>query len=249
MSSNIRHATLVQQLRQRLQQMGRGSPHSAGEKVHFSSGVAAIDALLPSGILRVGMIVEWITERAGSGAARLALLMALKSLQSGGALVVIDGRKEFYPPAAMRLGLDLARTIVVRPRNSQEAIWALEQALGCGGVAAALGWIDKISDRAFRRLQLAVEQGAGLGVLMRPAAARHEPTWADLRWWVQPVAKNGDAKNGDASSGRRLQIELLHCRGGTGGRAIELEISDETGDVRMAPPLAAAANLSRAARA
>src|SRR5579872_4069885 len=100
MSSNIRHATLVQQLRQRLQQMGRGSPHSDGEKVNFSSGVAAIDALLPSGILRVGMIVEWITERAGSGAARLALLMALKSLQSGGALVVIDGRKEFYPPAA-----------------------------------------------------------------------------------------------------------------------------------------------------
>jgi len=49
--------------------------------------------------------------------------------------------------------------------------------------------------------------------------------------------------------GRRLRIELLACRGGKSGAAVELEICDETGVVRLAPQLARAANLRRAAGA
>ncbi len=188
------------------------------------------------------MIVEWVREGAGSGAARLALPMAIEALQRGGALVVIDDRREFYPPAALRLGLDLDRTIVVRPRNRQETIWTFEQALRCLGVAVTLGWIDALPDRVFRRLQLAAEHGTGLGLFMRPAEARREPTWADIRWAVQSLP-------GNVSSGRRLRVELLHCRGGTGGGALQLEISDETGAVLMVPPLAAPASVPRAARA
>jgi hypothetical protein len=295
MSANARHSAVVQELRQRLRQMDRSGAQSAKAGALSSTGIAPLDALLPSGAFRSGMIVEWIVEGAGSGAARLALPMVLEALkppscgrspdfrcgrspdratgadrrspcdstervagtgpegsppfiESGErlgnrALVVIDERREFYPPAAVSLGLDLDRTIVVRPRNHQETIWALEQALSCAGVAATLGWIDKISDRVFRRFQLAAEHGAGLGVFMRPAEARHEPTWADVRWLVQPVPADAD------SSGRRVRVELLHCRGGTGGGAVTLEISDETGAVFMVPPLAAPANLPRAAGA
>jgi hypothetical protein len=196
---------------------------------------------------------------------------------AGAALVIIDERREFYPPAAVSLGLDIDRTIVVRPRNHQETIWALEQSLHCTGVAATLGWIDKISDRVFRRFQLAAEHGVGLGVFMRPAEARHEPTWADVRWLVQAVPTDVDSwrrreeaipmQGGAAcrqpkdvlgegglslyegSSGRRVRVELLHCRGGTGGGAVTLEISDETGAVSVVSSLAPPANLPRAAGA
>ncbi|HEY2250283.1 MAG TPA: hypothetical protein VGH74_04445 [Planctomycetaceae bacterium] len=267
MTSNARNSSVVQQLRARLRQMERGT-QSNGAGALSSTGIAALDALLPAGIFRPvvfrpGMLVEWIVAGEGSGAARLALPMACQSLQNGGVLVVIDERREFYPPAAVRLGLDLDRTIVVRPRNQQETIWALEQALRCPGVAATLSWIGQLPDRLFRRLQLAAEHGARLGLLMRPIEAVKTSTWADLRWLVQPVREEASTIQAGLvqpvlndvrsrlsfTSGRRLRIELLHCREGTPGGAVYLEIDDETGAVRVVPPLAAATGVSRAAGA
>jgi len=242
MNRDSRHSAILHELRERLRQIDCSRVPAPESGALSSTGIAALDGLLPSSAFRAGMIVEWVMEGPGSGAARLALPMAIEALQSGGALVVIDDRHEFYPPAALRLGIDLDRTIVVRPRNRQETVWTFEQALRCTGVAATLGWIDTLPDRVFRRLQLAAEHGAGLGLFLRPAAARREPTWADIRWLVQPVP-------GNVSSGRRLRVELLHCRGGTGGGALPLEISDETGAVLMVPPLAAPASVPRAARA
>jgi hypothetical protein len=243
--------------------MERAETQPNGAGALCSTGIAALDALLPAGIFRAGMLVEWIVAGEGSGAARLALPMACESLKNGGVLVVIDERREFYAPAAVRLGLDLDRTIVVRPRNHQETIWTLEQALRCAGVAATLSWIEQLPDRLFRRLQLAAEHGARLGLLMRPAEARHTTTWADLRWCVQPVrstAEHNPPASGlplraphdvhlSLSSGRRLRVELLHCREGTPGGAVHLEIDDETGAVRVVPPLAAATSVPRAAGA
>jgi protein ImuA len=235
-------AIVVQHLRNRLRQSNRSAGHGTGEKSPFSTGIAALDELLSADAFRAGMMIEWIVDGAGCGAARLALPMAIQSLQNGGALVVIDDWREFYPPAAVRLGLDLDRTIVIRPQSRQEVIWALEQALRCPGVAVTLSRVGHVHDRVLRRLQLAAEHGGGLGLLMRPAEARHTPGWADQRWLVLPLP-------GSASFGKRLRVELLHCRGGTAGRAVELEINDETGDVRVAPPLAAPAGLLHAAGA
>src|SRR5215475_696397 len=127
MSASARHSAVVQELRQRLWQMDRSRPLSAETGALSSTGIAPLDALLPSGAFRSGMIVEWIVEGAGSGAARLALPMALEASRCGrspdpgadcrspcdspervageksGALVVIDERREFYPPAAVSL--------------------------------------------------------------------------------------------------------------------------------------------------
>jgi hypothetical protein len=271
MTLNARNSSVVQQLRTRLREMNHAGTRTDDASALSSTGIAALDALLPSGIFRAGMLVEWIVAGEGSGATRLALPMAHESLQAGGVLVVIDERREFYPPAAVRLGLDLDRTIVVQPRNHQETIWALEQALRCPGVAATLSWIKQLPDRSFRRLQLAAEHGARLGLLLRPAEARHATTWADLRWLVEPVQSGEEASTMQANfgqqapndvlssglsgtSGRRLRVELLHCREGTPGGVIHLEIddgeiNDETGAVRVVPPLAAATSVPRAAGA
>ena len=267
---------VIQQLRRQLRQMEQAGPRKAQANLPASTGIGPLDAILAPEAFRPGMIIEWVIEGAGSGAARLVLSAAIEALQNGGTLAVIDDRREFYPPAAVRLGIDLDRTIVVHPRNRQEAVWALEQALRCSGVAATLTWIDRLDDRSFRRLQLAAEQGRGWGLFLRPIAARKEPTWADLRWLVQPVPgsplkralKKGDRHRatsefvGDSgvspgasprqavtSSGRRLRVELLHCREGTPGRAVQLEIDDETGAVRVVPAVAAAKDVPRSARA
>ncbi|MBI3861326.1 MAG: hypothetical protein HY290_05470 [Planctomycetia bacterium] len=263
MKDNAHHSAVVKQLRARLREMQRAAAPAAGANGVSSTGVEALDGLLAPAVFRPGMVVEWIASGTGSGAARLAAAMAVQALNAGGALVVVDDRREFYPPAAVRLGLDLERTIVVRPRSRRETVWALEQALRCRGVAATLAWIWKLPDRLFRRLQLAAEHGAGLGMFMRPVEALRTPSWADLRWLVQAAPGGGHEEaiamevgfteaalnNGKDPSGRRVRVELVHCREGTPGEAVELEIDDETGAVRVVSPLAAAARVFRAAGA
>lgn len=203
----------------------------------LSLGSPLLDGLLPEGGVRPGGLVEWLAAVEGGGATTLAVMMAREACRQAGALVVIDVGGEFYPPAAAAAGLDLDRTILVRPRNEADAVWAFDQALRCGGVAAALAWPRRLSTRAFRRLQLAAAGAGGLGLLVRPESCRDSPSWADARLLVRPLP---------GRAGRRLRVEALRCRGGE-GRAIEVEIDDETGALRLVPPLAAAAPGRRAA--
>jgi protein ImuA len=216
---------------------------------------------LPAKGFRPGTLVEWLAYdeahredgvslspgdpgnvSTGSGAATLAFLAAGEALRrsearaSPGAVVVLDPWGEFYPPAAVRWGLDPARLIVVHPGNRADYQWAFDQALRCSCVAAAIAWPDAVrrqqpqqgsssrkgagvNGHTFRRWQLAAEGGGGLGLMIRPLCARHEPSWADVRMLVEPLP--AAAPHGAA---RRLRVTLLRCRGGMQERVVELEI-------------------------
>lgn len=150
----------------------------------ISSGIPPLDAVLPGGGFRRGTLVEWLDARQGAGAGLLALQGARQALRLGGMLVVLDGEREFYPPAALGQGIELARLVVLRIREPADAIWALEQALRCAGVAGVIARIARLPDRSFRRLQLAAEAGGSLGFLIRPPQAWWTPSWAEIRFWV-----------------------------------------------------------------
>jgi protein ImuA len=192
-----------------------------------SSGCPALDRLLPRGGFRRGSLVEWCAATRGSGAGTLALLVAREACRGGGTLAVLDRRREFYPPAAVPWGLDLGNLLVVRPREKADELWALDQALRCPAVAAVWGAQRELDGRTFRRLQLAAEEGRGLGLLLRPASARDRPSWADVHLLVQPLAGDGSL--------RRLRLEVLRCRGGRAGAHVELELDEAHGTVHEAP--------------
>jgi hypothetical protein len=195
-----------------------------------SSGSADFDRWLPGRGFHRGTLVEWLAAGAGHGAETLALGVAREAARAGGAVVVLDGSQAFYPPAAAGAGIELERLIVVRPANEADYVWALDQVLRCTGVAALLARPDRLDGRTFRRLQLAAEEAGGLALLVRPPEARAEPSWADVRFWVEPLpAAAGRAR------GRRLRIDLLHCRGSASGTSIEVEIDDETHTLHWAP--------------
>jgi hypothetical protein len=240
-------AELIRDLKERLRRIERA--HRPADEPAFSTGTP-LDHLLPDKGLSWGTLLEWLSDGAGTGAATLALTVAAHIVQSGGAAVVIDGKQEFYPPAAASLGIPLENTVIVRPANRRDALWAWEQSLRSGAVAVALGWLDNLDERACRRLQLAAETGGSLGFLLRPVACRAEPSWAEARLLVEARPACGlafarraasakpQAKNDLQPLGRRLHITLLHCRGGAAGEAMDLELNDETGHVRLAPRLA-----------
>lgn len=247
MSCAAARRQILNELSARIRQMkvaGEGSGSTdPGNTALFSTGIPGLDRWLPRTGRDGGMLFEFLAEGAATGAAELAFQIAARAVAHGGALVVLDRHHEFYPPAAAALGIDLRRAIVVRPQSAADAAWAFEQALRCAGVAAAWCANERWNDHVFRRLRRAAETGNALGLILTPCAARAVPSWADLRLLVRPQPA------APATPGRRLQIELLHARGGVAGDVLELEISDETGHVHLASPVAAAVAAGRAARA
>jgi len=121
----------------------------------------------------------------------------------GGALVVLDRRGELFPPAVVRLGIEPEQLVVVHAESAADNDWAMDQVLRSPAVAAVAVWPEKLDGRTFRRWQLAVEEGGGLGLLLRPASARSDPSWADVRLLVEPLpaAGRGFGWDGPSQSG------------------------------------------------
>lgn len=206
------------------------------------SGCLPLDRLLPQRGFQQGSLVEWIAGGAGSGASLLAMQAARSACRGGGTLVLVDRAQSFYPPGAAACQLDLQNTIVVLPAGEQDECWALEQALRCPDVAAVVAWPQRLTSHTFRRLQLAAEHGGSLGLLVRPAAARNESSWASVRMLVSPSPRAESPRVG--RQGWQVGIELLRCGGLFGTKPIEVEIDDQTGEVRDAYPRPLAAQLA-----
>lgn len=232
---------IVESLRQRIARIER-STHGRADGNPVPSGCGPLDRILPEGGFRRGTLVEWLCPSEGSGTVTLALHAAAEACRQGGTVVVLDRAREFYPPAAARLGIDLEQMIVVQAAGEADNAWALDQCLRCPGVAAVVAWPEGLDGRTFRRLQLAAEEGGGLGLLVRPHEVRGEPSWADVRLLVEPQPTRSRTR-------RRLRIHLVRCHGTTGGRCVDVEFDDETRDVHPAPRLAHPAAPRRAAGA
>lgn len=213
------NAQTIENLRR---QIGRLEGLALGPRTAaISSGCPALDAILPARGLRPGTLSEWLAVGPGAGAATLALGAAREACRQGGALVVLDRAGEFYPPAAVARGIALSQLLLVRARSPADDLWALDQALRCPGVAAALAWTARLDPKTFRRLQLAAEAGGGLGLLLRPEGVRPEPSWADVRLLVAPLPTA-------AADGRRLRITVLRCRGGGRARSVDVELGHDS---------------------
>jgi hypothetical protein len=193
-----------------------------------------LDAILPEGGLRRGWLVEWLAGGISSGAPLLALLAARQACRDGKMLLVVDRARRFYPPAAAAWGIDLARLAVVQPASEADELWAIDQALRCRGVGAVWSRRGRLDDRDFRRLQLAAESGGTLGLLVRPASVRGEPSWAHVQLLVSTVGQPSSlpvfSPVGE-HGGWRLRVEVTRCRGGHVGQAVELEIDERTGGI------------------
>jgi hypothetical protein len=235
----------LEKLRRRIARLETGAKRHGGG-LPVSSGCEALDELLPERGFCRGTLVEWLSAGEGVGAGTLALLAAERACRDGGALAVFDRRREFCPPAAVRLGIEPEKIVVIHADTMADEHWAIDQALRSPAVAAVLAWPEKLDDRTFRRWQLSAEEGGCLALLLRPEAARKEPSWADVRVLVGGISRSGGgnssrsnqhagqsvtgvasySQTGGISYSRR--ITLLRCRGGNVGCCLDVELDDET---------------------
>ncbi len=149
-----------------------------------------------------------------------------REASSPSAIVVVDRGARLYPPAVMpwlgpaggsseRTGAG-PRLFVARVSRDDDELWAIDQALRCPGVAAVVAWPGRVPATAMRRWQLAARTAGAIGLLLRglaggAATAGREPTWADARVAVMPLAErsqDGGTAGADPAI-RRLRLALV----------------------------------------
>jgi protein ImuA len=193
-----------------------------------------------------GGLIEWLSDQPGAGSLTLAIL-ATQAALANELWVLVDGAGRWHAPGFVPLPLDLQRIVFVRPERPSDVLWVVEQALRTRGVGAVVCEMDRLSPTAFRRLQLAAETGGGLGILLRPERVRHQPSWAECRLWVRPLATAGPAQGSPPR--RRLLVERLRARGALASESVMVELDDADGRVCVASELVVAASAARAAGA
>lgn len=192
--------------------------------------MAALDRLLPSGSFVAGAVHEVLVRPQHPTPMFFAAVLARSAAADGGAIVWLDSRHEVYPLALMAAGIPLARLHLLRPKRAVEVVPAVAECCRCKGVAVTVAEMSYLSRVEVRRLQLATEQGGGVGVFIRRTERASTYYAAATRWMVTP-------RLGDEAV-RRWEVELVHGHGGHVGQAVILEVNRETNHVRAVEAVA-----------
>jgi hypothetical protein len=176
---------------------GRGAAPREG----LATGFAALDAVLPDAGWPPRGLVEILVPAHGCGELALwtPLIRRLTRSETPRWCAFVVPPFEPFAPAWQQEGARLDRLLVVQARPV-ESLWALEQCLLSGACALAIAWPQAAGMTELRRLALAAERGASLGVLIRPLSAAREHTAAMLRIALTRTATH-------------LRLDLLKGRG------------------------------------
>jgi protein ImuA len=229
---------LLESLREGIRRIETAGRCDAGRV--FSTGCEELDRELPGGGLAAGTIAEWLTPPGGYGARILSLLAARSACADGGALVVMDAERVFFPPAAVAWGMDLSGMVVIRPRSGDRSdlCWAIDQALRSPAVGAVWGVLPDVGERWQRRFQLSAESSGAMGLFVRPLQVLGQPGWSEVQWRIEEAAAGvrqtgeGSGECGRRSFDREIHLRLVRVRGGTSGSRTTVRIDFTTGQVR-----------------
>ena len=191
----------------RLERAGAAAALARGQAgvVHLSE---ALDTHLPEGGLPRAALHEILAAEPGAAAGFAAVILG----RAGGTVLWIAREPEAWPPGLARYGLSPADLVLVRAPRPADGLWAMEEALRCPAVVAALLDAPDLDLTAARRLQLAAESGGALGLLLRPDTETPGPSAALTRWRVNAQPGASSPHNlGDPN----WTLDLLRCRGGT----------------------------------
>jgi len=178
-------------------------------------GLPAIDKALPWQGLPLAALHE--VESTGldgkDGAACQFLAGILARLAAPRPVLWCLQSPDLHPPGLALAGLEATRLLLLRAPNEREILWAMEEGLRSGALAAVVGEVEALSTPASRRLQLAAESTGVTGFVLHRSAAQATASAAMTRWRVAALPSAPVA--GEPGIGRpRWRLELLRCRGG-----------------------------------
>ncbi|WP_420406815.1 ImuA family protein [Hoeflea sp.] len=210
--------------------MGGAMVATAGTRLTL--GAPGVDRCLESG-LACGGLHEVRCELArdigaGTGfALGLAALAADPARGRGGRIVWINDPAArvdgggLFPAGLAQYGIDPAAMTLVEPRDLQEAMWAADEAAGCGGLAAMVFHIRgnpaRFDITATRRLLLRARENGVLALVLRQSG-QEEATAALTRWRAQTDVSGVDELDQRGVGAMRLSLTLERNRAGRTGQ-------------------------------
>jgi protein ImuA len=212
----------------------------------LSTGVERIDEALPW----AGLPLAGLHEVAGWREAdfALALLAGLLARPSETRPVLwcqsLDAARERgrpYGPGLAQRGADPGRMLFVTARRERECLWAMEEALASGAVAAAVAEAPAIGMTETRRLQLAAARGEAMGLILRGPVGDRAPSAALTRWRAEPLPGPESAGPPPLTGPGRFDLSLWRCRGGAPDNWT-VEQDAQTLHLALAAPLAGRAS-------
>jgi protein ImuA len=154
----------------------------------------------------------------------MGLLCAAKTDRE---IVWIGLRRDILPLCASGLDrfVDIQRMIVVEAVSRGELLWATDAALrAVGGFTVIADLPDALSLKESRRLQLAAEQGGGIGLLLLRGPSNTSA--AQTRWACEPMADEEAAWRFKCQKGKSGEAGHWHIR--------ETEVRYAKDDVHLA---------------
>ncbi|HEY6334528.1 MAG TPA: hypothetical protein VI113_01465 [Alphaproteobacteria bacterium] len=208
-------------------------------------GLPPVDRALPWGGLPTACLHELAAAAPADGsAAGFAATLLVRLGKAEGArprsVLWCAAGNGLYGPGLAGYGLDTRRLVLVRGRSQADLLWAMEEGLRSGAVAAVVGEVPDADLTATRRLQLAAEAGRSTALLLRtpqqkPGESKPAPSAAVTAWRIG-AAPSAPAPYGIGVGAERWRVELVRCRGGVQHQWL-LEWSDETHRLVMASEL------------
>jgi cell division inhibitor SulA/protein ImuA len=182
-----------------------------------ASGFAALDRELPGGGWPQGQLIELLCDAPGCGELSLlapALAQVVRErracvwvlpCEAGSNACASMPQPLPYAPALQAAGIELVRSIFVKPATSRESLWAFEQSLRTAHLGAVVGWLPAAGSadadfRAARRLHLLASRHRALVFALRATRYAQAPSPAALR--LQLASHDGV-----------MQVTLLKRRG------------------------------------
>lgn len=177
-----------------------------------------INAAFPNAVFPTGVIHEFLCPVTEQAAAASGFVSALTGhlMQHGGACIWISVARTLFPPSLKAFGIEPDKVIFIDLQRTKDALWTLEEALKCEGIAAVIAEIPEIGFTQSRRLQLAVEQSKVTGFILRTSSRNAGTTACVARWHITslPSAIENDMPGVGYP---RWQVELLKVRNGRNG--------------------------------
>lgn len=207
---------IISDLRDRIQHL-EGT--TARAKTILPFGITEIDEHLPGGGLAYGALHEFAGGGAGAvDGAAAALFVAGIAARTKGKVVWCLVRPDLFAPALAQVGLHPDRVIYVEAIKEEYVLEACEEALRFGGLGAVVAETVRLPMVISRRLQLAAEGSATIGLIIRRWRRQTEagdfghPTAATTRWRISVLPSEPLPVPGIGRA--RWLAELIRVRAG-----------------------------------
>ncbi len=195
----------------------QGYKHLSCSGVEMQLG--GIAESFPNKTFPLGTVHEFLTGTPEDVAATCGFLNGMLKFILGkkGVALWVTSSGAIFPSALQNFGVHPHHIIFLNVRQQKDALWAIDEALKCGALAAVVGEVRELDFITSRRLQLAVEESNATGFILRSNIRSLHTTVCAARWKITALPSEPIADL--PGIGYPVwNVELLRVRNGKPGR-------------------------------